>query len=98
VVSNVNPWSNVKDSIQRKAPSGKVISKSESVNLSEALHAYTTGSAYAEGKNQVKGKIKPGYFADFIVVDKNPFELPTEELDQIQVLQTFVGGECLYKK
>ncbi len=98
VVSNVNPWSNVKDSILRKATSGQVISKNESVNLSEALHAYTTGSAYAEGRENVKGKIQSGQLADFIIIDKNPFELPTDQLDSIQVLQTFVGGECLYKK
>jgi hypothetical protein len=98
VVSNVNPWSNVKDSIQRRATSGQVISNSESVNLSEALHAYTTGSAYAEGRENIKGKIQSGQLADFIIIDKNPFDLPTDQLDTIQVLQTFVGGECLYKK
>lgn len=95
VVSNVNPWSNIKDSIQRKATSGQVISGNESVNLSEALHAYTTGSAFAEGRENVKGKIQTGQLADFIIIDKNPFDLPTHQLDTIQVLQTFVGGENL---
>ncbi|MBS1488939.1 MAG: amidohydrolase [Bacteroidetes bacterium] len=97
VVSNINPFSNMKDAILRKTASGKVISPDESISLPEALQAYTTGSAFAEEKERTKGKIEKGYVADFIITDKNPFIASTNELDSIRVKETYVNGKCLWK-
>lgn len=98
VVSNVNPWSNIKNAIQRKSRLGNSISPNEAISLKEALYAYTMGSAFAEGKEKFKGAIAPHYLADFIVVDQNPFEVNTDQLDSIEVLETHVNGICQWKK
>lgn len=98
VVSNINPFCNIKDAILRKTAGGKIISPGESISLEEALHAYTVGSAYAERKEHIKGKILEGHLADFIMTDKNPLAVKTEELDSIQVNETYVDGKCLWKK
>ena len=39
-----------------------------------------------------KKKWEKGKYADFIVIDKNPFHIPTTELDKIKILQTFING------
>jgi predicted amidohydrolase YtcJ len=39
-----------------------------------------------------RGKLLPGFYADLVVLDRDPFELPPEELDAVQVVATMVGG------
>ncbi|UWZ83459.1 amidohydrolase [Occallatibacter riparius] len=62
----------------------------------QALYAYTQGSAYAEFAEQHKGKLEPGYDADFVVVDRNLDEVPAAEILKAKVLGTFVGGRAAY--
>jgi len=69
----------------------------QALSVSEALYAYTAGSAYASGEEHVKGKIRAGMLADFILMDRNLLTCPPEELYQAQVLATYVGGECVYR-
>ncbi len=95
VVKNINPWSGIKASVTRKTSQGNVISPGESVSVREAIYAYTMGSAYAEGKESVKGSLTPGKVADFIMVDKNPLTIPVEELDSIQVESVYIDGKCV---
>jgi predicted amidohydrolase YtcJ len=62
----------------------------------QALYAYTQGSAYAEFAEQRKGKLAPGFDADFIVVDRDLFEVQAAEILQTKVLGTFVAGRVVY--
>jgi predicted amidohydrolase YtcJ len=94
VVANLNPWNNIQCSLERKSRSGKTIAVEESVTLEQALRAYTAGSAFAEGKEHLKGALAPGQYADFIVVDRDPFGIPVQELRTLRVEETFVNGIC----
>jgi len=58
----------------------------------QALYAYTQGSAYAEFAEQRKGKLAPGYDADFIVLDRDLYRVPAAEILQTKVMGTFVAG------
>ncbi len=98
VVKNINPWSCIKAAITRKTNAGNVISPEESITVQEAIYAYTMGSAFADGQERIKGSIEPNKLADFIIVNKNPIEVPTEEIDSILVEATYIGGELLYSK
>jgi hypothetical protein len=62
----------------------------------QALYAYTQGSAYAEFAEQRKGKLAPGYDADFIVVDRDLYNVPAAAILQTQVMGTFVSGRAVY--
>jgi len=66
------------------------------ITRGEALYAYTQGSAYAEFAEQHKGKLAPGYDADFILVDRNLSTVPPPELLTAKVLETFVAGRQVY--
>ncbi|MDJ0698292.1 MAG: amidohydrolase [Woeseiaceae bacterium] len=62
----------------------------------EALHSFTLGSAYAAHRENTLGSLEAGKWADFIVIDRDYFEIPASEIDDIRVLQTWVGGKLMY--
>lgn len=68
----------------------------EKITRGQALYAYTQGSAYAEFAERQKGKLAPGYDADFILVDRDLYAAPASELLQTRVLETFVAGQQVY--
>jgi hypothetical protein len=59
----------------------------------QALYAYTQGSAYAEFAEKRKGKLAPGFDADFVLVDRNLYTVGAPAILQTVVLGTFVGGQ-----
>jgi hypothetical protein len=62
----------------------------------QALYAYTQGSAYAEFAERRKGKLLPGYDADFILLDRDLYKVDAPDLLRTQVLETFVAGQRAY--
>jgi predicted amidohydrolase YtcJ len=63
----------------------------------EAVELYTTGAAFTSFEEKVKGKLIPGYLADFLVLDRDIFKVPAEELLEARVLQTYIDGELVYQ-
>lgn len=68
----------------------------ESLTLEQALRAFTLDAAYAAGQEQVLGSIEPGKWADFIVLDHDPFARDAAILWQNNVNATYVAGEREY--
>ncbi len=62
----------------------------------QALYAYTQGSAYAEFSEKHKGRLAPGYDADFILVDRDLYKVAAPALLGSNALQTFVAGKEVY--
>jgi len=63
------------------------------ITRGQALAAYTQGSAYAEFAEKRLGKLLPGYDADFIMVDRDPYKTPAQALLYTHVEAVYVGGE-----
>lgn len=68
----------------------------ERVSVYEALSMYTKNAAYASYDEKVRGTIEPGKLADFIILDRDPFVVDPRELQQIKVLETFVGSQQVF--
>jgi predicted amidohydrolase YtcJ len=60
--------------------------------LATALAAYTSGSAWANGRDADTGRVAPGFRADLVVLDRDPFDGPPELLDETHVVSTWVDG------
>lgn len=95
VVKEINPWVNIETAISRKAADGFVIGESQKISLEQALKAYTVGSAKADNQEDKKGNLSVGKYADFIIVDQNPFE--SKQLDSIKTIESWVGGQLKHK-
>lgn len=70
----------------------------EKLPLQDCIRAYTTGSAYAEFMEARKGQLKPGAFADFVVLSQDLTKIPPKEFLNTEVLRTVVGGRIVYQK
>lgn len=70
----------------------------EAFTVQEALDSYTSMSAYASFEENKKGKIQPGYLADFTVLGSNPFVVPKNEISKIPVLAAYVGGNAVFRR
>ena len=68
----------------------------EKLTIWQALYAYTQGSAYAEFAEQWKGRLAPGYVADFVVLDRDLTAIASPEILKTQVLRTVVAGKTVY--
>jgi predicted amidohydrolase YtcJ len=62
----------------------------------QALYAYTQGSAYAEFAEKHKGKLAPGYDADFVVLDRNIYKIGGQSILGTEVRETYVAGRQVY--
>jgi predicted amidohydrolase YtcJ len=67
------------------------------LTIDEVLLAYTQGSAYAEFAEGFKGKLVPGYVADFVVLDRDLTKVPAGGILKTQVLRTVVDGRTAYE-
>ena len=70
----------------------------EKISVEEAIRAYTAGSAYAEFAEAQKGVLAAGRLADFVVIDRNLFEIPADEIRHARVALTFVGGRVVFDR
>lgn len=68
----------------------------QALTRGEALHSFTLAAAYSAHQENRVGSLEPGKWADFIIIDRDYFTIPASQIDDIIVLQTWVGGEKVY--
>ncbi|WCE01355.1 amidohydrolase [Streptomyces sp. HUAS 31] len=97
-VSSPDPLHGVHVAVNRVTPDAddaQVFLPGERIGLAEALTAYTAGSAYVNHLDDT-GEVRAGALADLVVLDRDPFDGPTEEIARTRVARTFVGGAQVY--
>jgi hypothetical protein len=67
----------------------------ELLSVDQVLHMYTVNGAYASFEENEKGSISEGKLADMIVLSRDPFEVPSNELKSIKVETVIVGGKVI---
>lgn len=82
--------------VTRLDRSGSPFGSSQRIGQREALALFTTGSAYASGEEATKGRLAPGYLADFVVLGADPLAVEPDRLAAVPVLETWIGGERVW--
>ncbi|MCM3734334.1 amidohydrolase [Bacillus cytotoxicus] len=98
-IEHVNPLLGIYSAVTRNSfIDGNCYMPEERLTVFEAVSLFITGSAYAIGKEESRGKITAGYEADFTVLDRDIFNVQEEEIKGIKVMMTVVDGGVVYKK
>ncbi|MET9452611.1 amidohydrolase [Streptomyces cinerochromogenes] len=96
-VSSPDPLQGIHVAVNRVEPggTGPAFLPDERLSLSDALTAYTAGSAYVNHLDDT-GRVAVGALADLVVLDRDPFSGPPEAIAGTRVALTYVGGACVY--
>ena len=70
---------------------------SEALTREQALTAYTSGGAYAEGQEKRKGRLARGFAADLAVLSQDVLTVPTAQIPETTSLLTMVDGEVIFE-
>jgi predicted amidohydrolase YtcJ len=100
-VEPINPMRGLYACVTRELPDGGPPGgwqPQEKISLDDCIRAYTIGSAYAQFEEGKKGALKPGQFADFIILSNDLTKVPPSEYVKTEVLRTVVGGRTVYEK
>jgi predicted amidohydrolase YtcJ len=78
-----------------KNPQGWV--PKQKISVEESLRAYTMDAAYSAFSESSLGSIEPGKLADFVVLGRDLFEIPPDELNAVPIVATIIGGKVVYR-
>ena len=94
-IENFNPLEGIYAAVTRKDLKGYPEEgwyKAQNLTVIEALKAYSLGSAYMSFEENIKGSISIGKLADFVVLSEDIFNTEKDNIKNINVLETYVGG------
>jgi len=92
-VESPNPWWGLHAAVVREGWYPE-----QALSLLEALEAYTVGPAWAAGLERRQGRLRPGMWADLVVLEADPFHIPPQDLPSMGVRGTLVGGRWAYRR
>lgn len=70
----------------------------QKITVQQALEAYTHKAAYASYDEKIKGSLTQGKLADFVILSDNLFEVKPDDIKDVSVEATFVGGQRVYRR
>lgn len=99
-IESANPFSGIHAAVTRQSSEGKPKGgwyAKQAMSLQQAIKCYTIDAAYAAHQEKILGSLEAGKWADFVVLDQDPFKLPAEQLHKIKVEQTWLAGKRVYR-
>jgi predicted amidohydrolase YtcJ len=97
-VSLHDPRLGLASAVVRKSPSGRTLGPRECLTMDEALHMFTRGSAWLSFEENIAGTLEMGKRADFTVFAADPRRIPIEDLPDLPVKMTVLGGEFTHRR
>jgi predicted amidohydrolase YtcJ len=95
-IEELDPWAGICAGVLRTLDERPAWRPEQAVSIEQALQATITAPAWLSGDERRRGKLLPGYLADLVVLDGDPFDCAPEELPQVTVVATMVGGRWVH--
>jgi hypothetical protein len=97
-ITPCNPIMGIYGGVMRTTSAGQKMSPEQAVDALSVLKMYTAGAAYASHEESLKGSITTGKFADMTVLSADPTRVPPEQIKDIRVEMTVLGGEVVWER
>jgi predicted amidohydrolase YtcJ len=97
VIADARPMPAIATATGRTDAAGRLWGIEEAISFDEALAMMTRWSASASGQENDRGRIAPGYLADFTVLPADPRPLPPNEIADLTAIFTIVGGDVAWR-
>ena len=100
-VTDMNPLQAIEVAVTRQDPhtnEGPILNADEAMDLATMIEAYTINGAYLMKLDGVQGSIEVSKRADFVVLDRNLFDIPSHEINEAQVTLTIFDGRTVYQR
>ena len=97
----MNPWVGIEGLVSRRNPWGAfpgVLWEEQAISLDQVLKIYTKNGARAMTLGDVSGSIETGKLADMIVLDRNIFNTPVDDISDTKVEITLFEGKIVYER
>jgi predicted amidohydrolase YtcJ len=95
-IEELDPLAGIRAGVLRTIDDRPAWHPEQALTLEQAFQATCLTPAWLSYDEHRRGKLVPGYLADLVVLDRDPFELPPEELVEVQVVATMVGGRWMH--
>lgn len=95
-MNSFNPFLQLSIAVTRRDTYGNVYGERQKLTRLEALRCMTTNAAWLSFDEDIKGSLQPGKLADFVVLDRDYFTCPEEEIAEIKPVLTVVGGDVTF--
>lgn len=97
-IDPLNEWFDFKVAVTRQgeAPNNPRLNTDRDVTLTEVLRSATIEAAYMIDADKYIGSLEPGKFADYIILDRDVFKNAPADIENVQILKTFIGGKEVY--
>jgi len=101
VVPDPNPWPGIEAMVTRKDPYGVrpgVLWAEQAIDLETTLRIFTINGAVAGKHADRTGSIEVGKSADFIILDRNVFDIPVDDISETKIVSTVISGKEVYQQ
>jgi predicted amidohydrolase YtcJ len=95
-VEELEPLAGIAAGVLRSIDDRPAWRSEETLTVEQALHATCVAPAVLSGDERRRGRLLPGMLADLVVLDRDPLAVQPEELRDLQVVATMVGGRWTY--
>lgn len=91
------PMMAIQSMVTRKDQRGRVWGPNQRISVTEAMRICTVHGAYASFEEDLKGSLVPGKLADFVILEKDPHDVDPEDIINIGIVRTVLGGKTVYE-
>ena len=95
-VSSSDPLMHIQAMVTRRSAEGKIYGPAQRITAEQAITAWTLGGAFACFADTETGSIATGKLADFVVLDADPTTVAPDQIMNIGIKATFVGGQKVF--
>jgi len=99
-VTSINPLPAIQVGVTRtdpEQPDAGPLLPEQAMTLPAMLAAYTINGAYGMHQEEQTGSLEVGKFADLVILEKNLFEIPVDEIGKVRVVRTILAGKTVYR-